>query len=265
MIQNVQAGMSAAEFLAMGAGRAAPATDFAALLAGAKRHDAPVRAGRLGIEMMPDGQRIARVTYHSDSGALLATSVFDPVSLLETSRHFGIDRENFRALGEALDAAGIGYRPYALYPGTGSNHGIDLADLADGGLGTVYDWTEDPFAHLKGPSALYSLAHARAVAQACGVRRPAAEVASAPAGPPPAGPPPAGPPPAGPPPAGSAAAPPASAPALVSGGEAGGAKVSPADTAAGQIEALLEKIFSQSSAASLDLIARRIADRLAGR
>jgi hypothetical protein len=223
-----------------------------------------VRAGRLGVEMMPDGQRIARVTYHSDDGELITNSAFNPVSLLENAQRLGIDRADFRALGEALDAAGIGYRPYELYPGTGSNHGIDLADLADGGLGTVYDWTEDRNAHLKGPTAMASLRHARAVAEACGVRKP--ETVAAPAA-------------IATEPRASltlaelangglnlpATASPAAAPTET------GTEVSPASTAAetatqlaAEIETLLDKVLRQAGASALDLLARRVAERLAG-
>jgi hypothetical protein len=264
MIQNVQAGKNAAEFLALGNDKLVDRAGFADLLAAAARQEGPVRAGRLGVEMMPDGRRIARVTYHAESGELITNSAFNPVSLLENARRLGIDREDFRALGEALDAAGIGYRPYELYPGTGSNHGIDLADLADGGLGTVYDWTEDRNAHLKGPTAMASLQHARTVAEACGVRKPEtvaapgatatepraaltlAELANGSLNLPATA-------------SVAATASPAAAPTET------GTEVSPASTAtelAAQIETLLDKVLSQAGASALDLLARRVAERL---
>jgi hypothetical protein len=215
--------------------------------------------------MMPDGQRIANVTYYSESGELIDKSVFHPVSLLESARRLGIDRADFRALGEALDAAGVRYRPYELFAGTGSNHGIDLADLADGGMGTVYDWTEDRNAHLKGPTAMASLQHARTVAEACGVRRPetvaaaagdtrtATTLADLAAGS-----------------RNVAAIAPATASPAAAPTETG-TEVSPASTAAqtatqlaAEIETLLDKVLSQAGASALDLLARRVAERLAG-
>ena len=72
------------------------------------------------------------------------------------------------ALG-LLDALGVAYRPGQVY--ANSDHGVDFKALADGQLGTRYDWTQDAQVHLKGESALLSLRANQALAVEMGIRR----------------------------------------------------------------------------------------------
>lgn len=127
-------------------------------------------SGRLGIDYKDMGVPY-RVVYFDENGQTLTTSPFDAASILELSDKFGIDLNDLTGLGEQLDALDVGYRPYELYPGTGSDHGIDFADLIDGGLGTAYDWREDKNVALKGAGAQKDLEAARALAQDLNLER----------------------------------------------------------------------------------------------
>lgn len=128
------------------------------------------RSGRLSIDMHADGQRINGVSYFDEAGQKLTTSGFWPQDILRQCERFNIPLSDLQGLGRQLDAAGVHYKPYEQYAGTGSNHGIDLDNLASGGMGTAYDWTQDPLVHLKGPSARAQLAADQALAQRLGLR-----------------------------------------------------------------------------------------------
>ncbi|MCZ4271982.1 hypothetical protein [Maritalea porphyrae] len=105
-------------------------------------------AGRIGIDLNSEGIP-SRVSYFDKSGQKLTTSAFSADSILRLSEKFQIDLGSLKELAVKLDEANVGYRPYELYPGTGSDHGIDLNDLAEGGLGTAYDWRKDSNIELK--------------------------------------------------------------------------------------------------------------------
>ena len=90
-------------------------------------------------------------------------------SLLKAARDFGFDIAPLAQLGEQLDALGVAYRPGQVY--ANSDHGVDFKALADGQLGTRYDWTQDAQVHLKGESALLSLRANQALAVEMGIRR----------------------------------------------------------------------------------------------
>ena len=82
-----------------------------------------------------------------------------PVSapdILRNARDFGFDTGDLAALADQMDARGVAYAPGMLH--AASNHGVDLRDLARGGMGAAYDWTSDPLAHLKGPGAQAAVA-----------------------------------------------------------------------------------------------------------
>lgn len=128
------------------------------------------RSGRLSIDMHADGQRINGVSYFDEAGQKLTTSAFWPQDILRQCERFNIPLSDLQGLGPQLDTAGVRYKPYEQYAGTGSNHGIDLDDLASGGMGTAYDWTQDPLVHLKGPSARSQLQADQALAQRLGLR-----------------------------------------------------------------------------------------------
>ena len=112
---------------------------------------ADVVSGRIGIDLR-DGKPV-RVRYFDENGNGLTTSTFSAASILRLTEKFGIDRNDLIGLASQMDQQGIGYKPYELYPGTGSDHGIDLVDLAKGGLGTAYDWRRDENVVAKGPHA----------------------------------------------------------------------------------------------------------------
>lgn len=128
------------------------------------------RSGQLSIDMHADGQRINSVSYFDPSGQKLTSSGFWPQDILRQCERFNIPLSDLKGLGPQLESAGVLYKPYEQYAGTGSNHGIDLDDLASGGMGTAYDWTQDPLVHLKGPSALGQLEADQALAKRLGLR-----------------------------------------------------------------------------------------------
>lgn len=68
---------------------------------------------------------------------------FNAPEILKVLKLYGIDKSQLAQLADVLDANGIKYMPFELYPGTGSDSGIDLRDLANGGMGTAHDWTVD--------------------------------------------------------------------------------------------------------------------------
>ena len=119
-------------------------------------------SGRLGIDLVNGIP--GRIKYFDQTGEQLTSSSFDVESILRLSKQFGIDLSDLKGLGEQLDAKKIGYRPYELYKGTGSDHGINFNDLIKGGLGTAYDWRQDKSVAEKGSSAAASLAQAQKTA-----------------------------------------------------------------------------------------------------
>lgn len=148
------------------AGNTAGAANFASSLAaaGTAVKKADFVSGRFGVDLNSQGLP-ARVLYFDENGEQLTTSPFSAESILRNAQKFGIDLSDLRGLGDQLDTAGIGYKPYELYPGTGSDHGIDFDDLIAGGLGTAHDWTKDANISAKGRSALDSLLAAQNLAQ----------------------------------------------------------------------------------------------------
>lgn len=143
---------------------------FADVLSAQTRAPGQFRSGQLGIEMHADGKRIQQVVYYDTAGQVLTKSAFYPQDILRNCDQFGIALNDLRGLGQQLDAAGIGYRPYAQYAGTGSNHGIDFDNLIAGGLGSAYDWTVDPLVQLKGPFAAAQLAQDQQMAEKLGIK-----------------------------------------------------------------------------------------------
>ncbi|WP_028454695.1 hypothetical protein [Chitinilyticum litopenaei] len=145
----------------------ASASAFASALASA-RDVSTFRSGRLGISLHENGQPNL-VEYYAPDGSLLTRSNFSAPDILRTTRQYGIALDDLTGLGAQLDAAGVGYRPYELLPGAGSDHGIDFADLQRGGLGTAYDWRIDPLVDQKGRYARQRLAEDRQLASELGL------------------------------------------------------------------------------------------------
>lgn len=115
-----------------------------------------VRAGQLGVDYCPlsNGfKTICSVSYYDPEGVKLTQTPFNPASILTIMDRFGIDREQLKDLEKGLEKKNIPHLPYEMYPGTGSDAGINLTDLANGGLGTAYDWRVDPLCQVKGPTA----------------------------------------------------------------------------------------------------------------
>lgn len=151
------------------AANTANTANFAASLSDAaklaERKEANFVSGRLGVSLNSDGIP-SQVVYFNEQGEKLTASNFSAESILRNASQLGISLTDLRGLGTQLDAAGIGYKPYELYKGTGSDHGIDFDDLIAGGLGTAYDWTRDANAASKGPGALKGIEEANALARA---------------------------------------------------------------------------------------------------
>lgn len=99
--------------------------------------------------------------------------------ILRTSRDFGLDIGALSTLADQMDARGVRYLPGALH--AGSDQGVNLRDLAQGGMGSTYDWTSDPLAHLKGPGAQDAVAANALMAQEMGLKRGASTGQTAPA------------------------------------------------------------------------------------
>lgn len=72
---------------------------------------------------------------YDEQGILLTNVNFNAVDIIKGLEKNNIAKSQLSELADKLDAAGIGYKPYEMYPGTGSDAGIDLRDLANGGTG----------------------------------------------------------------------------------------------------------------------------------
>jgi hypothetical protein len=152
---------------------------FAAELAATTRSEAASSAaegkadfvsGRIGIDLDRRGVPSA-VVYFDESGNKLRASIFTAENILKYTKQFGIDLNDLKGLGAQLDGAGVGYRPYELYKGTGSDHGVNFDDLIVGGMGSAYDWTQDANVAEKGARGLALLEEAKALASELGVEK----------------------------------------------------------------------------------------------
>ncbi len=115
-----------------------------------------VRAGQLGVDYCPlrsGFKTICSVSYYDPKGVKLTQTPFNPAAILTVMDRFGIDRQQLEGLEKGMEDKNIPHLPYQMYPGTGSDAGINLTDLANGGLGTAYDWRVDPLCQAKGPTA----------------------------------------------------------------------------------------------------------------
>lgn len=125
-------------------------------------------SGQVGVNVSKDGKPIA-VLFFDENGKKLTQIAFNAQSILKTAERLNIPLSDLNGLADELDEAKTAYAPYALYAGTGSDHGIDLRDLASGGLGTAYDWRRDSNIGQKGPVAALRLAEAQAMADRMGL------------------------------------------------------------------------------------------------
>lgn len=114
---------------------------------------------------------------NSQGGALRQVH-FSAPEVLRASREFGLNPADLSSLADQMDAQGVKYAPGELYPG--SDHGVDLRNLAQGGMGAAYDWTSDPLAHLKGPGAQDAVAADALMAREMGLQRTPASLGAMP-------------------------------------------------------------------------------------
>jgi hypothetical protein len=101
------------------------------------------------------------------NNAILRSVTFDAPSILRVSRTFGLDLAELDGLADQMDAAGVAYLPHRQF--ANSDAGVDLRDLASGGLGAAYDWRQDANAAKKGTTATASLTSDRALAGSLGL------------------------------------------------------------------------------------------------
>lgn len=102
-------------------------------------------------------------------GEALRQVALSAPEILRTSRDYGLNPADLAPLADQMDAQQVRYAPGILYPG--SDGGVDLRNLAQGGLGAAYDWTSDPLAHLKGPGAQDAVAADALMAREMGLQR----------------------------------------------------------------------------------------------
>jgi len=98
-------------------------------------------AVNLNNQGVPEG-----FTYIDAAGKPLRSSAFTASDLYRGAEEFGIPLQGVTQIGAMLENAGVGYKPGELYRGTGSDHGIDFASIARGGMGSAYNWATDPTA-----------------------------------------------------------------------------------------------------------------------
>lgn len=132
------------------------------------RGDADFVSGQIGVNLKQG--RPTAVVFFDQAGRKLTQTTFDAKSILKTADRLGIPLADLNGLADQLDEAKISYKPYSLLAGTGSDHGIDLRDLASGGLGTAYDWRTDVNVSAKGKFAPHRLAEAQALADRLGLK-----------------------------------------------------------------------------------------------
>lgn len=102
-------------------------------------------------------------------GEALRQVAMSAPEILRATRDYGLNPADLAPLADQMDARQVRYAPGALYPG--SDGGVDLRNLAQGGLGAAYDWTSDPLAHLKGPGAQDAVAADALMAREMGLQR----------------------------------------------------------------------------------------------
>lgn len=113
----------------------------------------PTTGAGVAVRIEPGKNIPAAFVYFDRSGKSVDTSIFQSPELYSNAEKYGINLRGISDIGKQLEAKNLGYLPGQLYPGTGSNHGINFSDIENGWLGSAYDWTVDPKAYFKGPTA----------------------------------------------------------------------------------------------------------------
>jgi hypothetical protein len=140
----------------------------------------PTSGAGMAVYQNPDNQNlVSSVRYFDPSGKNVEGSIFNAPDIYAAAEKYGIDLKGIETLGQQLQAKGAGYLPGQLYPTTvnsetgqpeTSDHGVNFSDIAQNRMGTAYDWTQDPLASTKGPTALAQLLRARALAKRLGIK-----------------------------------------------------------------------------------------------
>ncbi|TFH85275.1 DUF4214 domain-containing protein [Billgrantia azerbaijanica] len=130
-----------------------------------------IQSGRVAARIDPKTRQLTGFTALDNNGVPLDTTGWYADSMLETLNRYGIDRSELSGLAEALESAGVNYQPYDLYSGTGSDQGVNLRDLASGGMGSAYDWTAGTNNAMKGDSAAERTARNQALYDDMGVTK----------------------------------------------------------------------------------------------
>ena len=112
---------------------------------------------------------MSAIGFYDDRGILLTHANFSPDIILKGLIKFNISKSQLSELADKLDAKGAKYKPNQMY--AGSDAGIDLRDLANGGYGTAYDWTVDNLCSQKGPGACEKIAENKKFATEQGLKK----------------------------------------------------------------------------------------------
>jgi hypothetical protein len=110
----------------------------------------------------PSGQPRLTLRIIDSGGFARGVLGWSAPDILAGAEKYGVDLAPLHDLADQLDAKGVRYKPYELY--NGSDRGVDLRSLANGGMGSAYDWTSDRLVHLKGDGAAASLKFAQELA-----------------------------------------------------------------------------------------------------
>lgn len=115
------------------------------------------RSGNFAVLKDETGSSSGILSLVDHEGKLLRQLPDNPATILAAARDYGFDVRDLAGIATQLDAAGIE-----------NTNKVDYAALANGGLGTEYDWREDALASRKGVHGQETLAANRAVATAYG-------------------------------------------------------------------------------------------------
>lgn len=116
-------------------------------LTSSQLNDQIIRSGQLGVKFKNGIP--AQFVFYNNEGDALTKSTFTAKNLYKYAEKFNIDLNDVAGLRDQLDASGVGYKPYELYAGTGSNHGVDFDSILAHELGSAYDWRNDANAAVK--------------------------------------------------------------------------------------------------------------------
>lgn len=126
---------------------------------------ADVVVGRLGVDYNKKTMKPERLVIFDENGNKQTQTSLDAKVILKVTERLGVPLDDLTALADKLDALGVKYKPYEMYAGTGSDAGVDLRDLAAGGLGSANDWRVDTAVGQKGDQAAKRLAQDQAMAE----------------------------------------------------------------------------------------------------